>query len=70
LAVTVSLFIGTIPFHGLRLGIAGVLFSSLIFRQCNLVIDFLDTQRFSTYLETIEADRRFIVLLARPSSAG
>jgi putative transport protein len=39
LAVTVGLSIGAIPFRGLRLGIAGVLFSSLIFRQCGLAID-------------------------------
>jgi putative transport protein len=39
LAITVGLSIGAIPFRGLRLGIAGVLFSSLIFRQCGLEID-------------------------------
>ncbi|HEX3357812.1 MAG TPA: hypothetical protein VHS31_12645, partial [Tepidisphaeraceae bacterium] len=39
LAVTVGLSIGAIPFRGLKLGISGVLFSSLIFRQIGFDID-------------------------------
>jgi putative transport protein len=39
LAVTVGLAIGAIPFRGIRLGISGVLFSSLLFGQLGLTID-------------------------------
>lgn len=39
LSVTIGLSIGAIPIRGLRLGIAGVLFSSLLFRQIGFAID-------------------------------
>jgi putative transport protein len=39
LAVTVGLAVGAIPVRGLKLGIPGVLFSSLVFRQLGLAID-------------------------------
>jgi putative transport protein len=39
LAVTVGLSLGAIRVWGIKLGIAGVLFSALVFRQCGLEID-------------------------------
>src|ERR1700722_8522977 len=39
LAVTIGLALGAIRFRGIKLGIAGVLFSSLLFGQIGLTVD-------------------------------